>query len=122
MAKIVTLRKRGLSWLGKPRNLRADANVKEHDPTALLRNPSFIRKAILEALTAGDYEAVTEICRAHLQVLNRSRGARAMGVSRQYFYKLLQPSTEPSLPTFVKFMHLLTEEQRAGGRRLASVA
>lgn len=111
MTKTGALRKRGLSWLGKPLKLRPGANVKEHDPSIRLRDPVFIRKAIFEALAQGDYEAVTEIYRAHLNTLNRSKGAKAMGVSRPYYHKLLRPSTEPSLPTFVKFMHLLKTEQ-----------
>lgn len=111
MDKLETSRKREPFSTGILRRLRPGSVVKDHDPSVRLGNPRFIRKAIFEALSEGDYEAVTEIYRAHLRVLNRSRGAKAMGVSRQYFYKLLRPSTEPSLPTFVKFMHLLKEEQ-----------
>ncbi len=111
MGRTVTSGKPGLSWLGKPRKLRLDENIKDHDPSIKLGDPVFVRKAIFEALAEGDYEAVTEIYRAHLQIFNRSRGAKAMGVSRQYFHRLLKPSTEPSLPTFVKFMHLLNTEQ-----------
>ena len=119
MARIATSRKPGLSWLGKPRKLRPNANIKDHDPSVRLGDPVFVRKAIFEALAAGDYEVVAEIYRAHLQILNRSRNAKMMGVSRQYFHKLLRPSTEPSLPTFVKFMHLLNAEQ-SGAMRSAS--
>lgn len=120
MARIAISRRQRLSWLGKPRKLRAGANIKDHDPSVKLGDPLFVREAILEALAQGDYEAVTEIYRAHLRVLNRTRGARTMGVSRQYFHRLLKPSTEPSLPTFVKFMHLLQEEQRGMGKMLAA--
>ena len=116
MAKTATSLKPGLSWLGKPRKLRHNADIKDHDPSLRLSDPVFVRKATFEALAAGDYEAVKEIYRAHLSGLNRSHGAKKMGVSRQYFHKLLQPSTEPSLPTFVKFMHLLNAEQSVSMR------
>ena len=111
MGKLEISQKHERFSAGMLHKLRPGSAVKDHDPSVRLGNPRFIRKAIFEALTEGDYEAVTEIYRAHLRVLNRARGAKAMGVSRQYFYKLLRPSTEPSLPTFVKFMHLLKEEQ-----------
>lgn len=118
MDKTETSRKLELSWLGKPRHLRSDAGVKAHAPSERLGDPAFVRRAIFQAMAEGDYEAVIEIYRAHLGVLNRSRGARAMGVSRQYFHKMLRPSTEPSLPTFVKFMALLNKEQRASRESL----
>lgn len=119
MARQETSRKRDIFSGVTPRKLRPGFVLREHDPSVRLGDPVFIRRAILEALAEGDYEAVTEIYRAHLRVLNRSHGAKVMGVSRGYFHRLLRPSTEPSLPTFVKFMHLLNAEQQVGRHRQA---
>lgn len=59
----------------------------------------------------GDYDAVVEICRAHLRVLNRTHAAAAMKLSRQQIHRLLKPNTTPTLETFTAFMHLLRVEK-----------
>ena len=94
----------------KPRRLKPGANVRVHDPTITLRDPEFIKGAILEALQDGDYESVIVIYRAHLRVLNRTRTASALKVSRQYVHKMLKSSNTPSLRTFTAFMKMLTLE------------
>jgi len=98
------------SWSGKPRKLGPDAKARSYDPSASLRNPKFVQKAILQALLEGDFEAVIDIYRAHLRVLNRTRAAAALHVSRQYVHKMLKPSNTPSLRTFAAFMRLLVQE------------
>ena len=90
--------------------LRPNADVRPYDPTVTLRDPRFIQKAILQALREGDFEAVIEIYRAHLRVLNRTHAAKDMQVSRQYMHKMLKPSNTPSLRTFTAFMRLLGRE------------
>ncbi|HAM34429.1 MAG TPA: hypothetical protein DCP85_00675 [Elusimicrobia bacterium] len=98
------------SWNGKPRKLGPDAKARAYDPAVSLRNPKFVQKAILQALLEGDFEAVIDIYRAHLRVLNRTRTATALHVSRQYVHKMLKPSNTPSLRTFAAFMRLLAQE------------
>lgn len=92
---------------GKLPRLRPGAKVHAHDPAVYLRDPKFIQAAILEALQAGDYESVIDIYRAHLRVLNRTRTASALKVSRQYVHKMLKTSNTPSLRTFTAFMKML---------------
>ena len=94
----------------KPLRLRPGANVRPYDPTVTLRDPQFIRKAILQALEEGDYQAVIEIYRSHLRVLNRTHTASALKVSRQYVHKMLKSSNTPSLRTFTAFMKMLAME------------
>jgi len=98
-------------WNEKPLRLRPGAKVRVHDPTITLRDPEIIRAAILEALQAGDYESVIDIYRAHLRVLNRTRTASALKVSRQYVHKMLKSSNTPSLRTFTAFMKMLALEE-----------
>jgi DNA-binding phage protein len=113
MAKSKTSPARDKSWSGKPRKLRPGAEVFPHDPTVRLRDPKFIKKAILEALEEGDYRAVVEIYQAHLRVLNRTRTAKALHVSRQSIHKMLKPANSPSLKTFTTFMKVLNAGARA---------
>jgi len=101
------------SWSGKPRKLGPDAKARPYDPSASLRNPKFVQKAILRALLEGDFEAVIDIYRAHLRVLNRTRAAAALNVSRQYVHKMLKSANTPSLRTFAAFMRLLEQEAAA---------
>ncbi len=110
MAKTRTSEKRGVSWLGKPKSLRFNAKVEDFDPSDELRDPEFVKNAILEALSEGDGESVVAIVRAHLRILNRSRAAVQMGVSRQLIHRLIAGSRSPSLPTLGAFMGLLKEE------------
>jgi len=98
------------SWSGKPRKLRAGTSSRPFDPADELRDPAFVREAILQALSAGAYDDVVRIYRAHLRVLNRSRAAKAMGVSRQYVHKMLRSPNTPSLRTFAAFMRALGRE------------
>ena len=98
---------------GKLRKLGPDSKACPYDPSASLRDPKFVRKAILQALVEGDFEAVIDIYRAHLRVLNRSHAAKALHVSRQYVHKMLKPSNTPSLRTFAAFMRLLGQEAAA---------
>lgn len=100
-------------WNGRPIRLKPGAQVRVHDPTITLRDPDFIRAAILEALDQGDYEGVIDIYRAHLRVLNRTRTAQALRVSRQYVHKMLKSGNTPSLRTFAAFMGLLRQEAAA---------
>ena len=76
MARTGTSEKRGTSWLGKSRKLGPHSKATDFDPTEELRDPAFVRKAVLEALEAGDEEAVATIIQAHLRVLNRSTEQR----------------------------------------------
>jgi DNA-binding phage protein len=78
-----------------------------------LRNPKFVQEALLQALADGDFPAVVEIYRAHLRVLNRSRAAKALHVSRQSIHKMLTPSGNPSLRTFTAFMKFLKKSAAA---------
>ena len=107
MDKNEILHARESSWRGKPLKLRPDSKSRPYDPSARIKDPKFVRKAILQAVGEGDFEAVIDIYRAHLRVLNRSRTATALGVSRQYVHKMLKPSSNPSLRTFVAFMKFL---------------
>ncbi len=113
MAKIATSERRGLSWLGKPLKLAARSTARDFDPTEELRDPAFVKRAVLEAIEAGDDAAVTLILRAHLRVLNRSKTAARMRVSRQQIHRLIAGSRRPSLPILGAFMRLLKFEQAA---------
>ena len=110
MAKNGISRMHGGSWTGKPRRLSSGSASRPYDPSASLRDPVFVRRAILQALQEGDYGAVIEIYRAHLRVLNRTHAARSLHVSRQYVHKMLKPSNTPSLRTFAAFMRVLGQE------------
>ena len=114
MGKTEISHKRAEFWRGTEVRLKPGAKVKPYDPTIRLRDPKFIREAILEALQEGDYESVIDIYRAHLRVLNRTRTASALKVSRQYVHKMLKPSNTPSLRTFTAFMKMLALEGAAG--------
>ena len=110
MAKIGISRVQEKYWSGKPRKLRSDSKLRPYDPSRTLRDPNFVREAILEALTEGDFEAVIEIYRAHLRVLNRTHAAKELRVSRQYVHRMLKAPNTPSLRTFAAFMKLLERE------------
>ncbi len=110
MAKKETSAPHEKYWNGKTIELSPKTRSHPYDPTVTLRDPKFIRKALLQALTAGDFTAVVEIYRAHLRVLNRSRTARALNISRQSVHKMLKPSGTPSLRTFAAFMKFLNSE------------
>ena len=111
MATAETSERRGASWLGKPRKLRPGASIRDHEPAIKLRDPLFVRKAVLEAIAEGDDEAIATIIQAHLRVLNRTRAARQMRMSRQFIHRLIAGSLTPSLPTLGAFMRLLKTEQ-----------
>lgn len=116
MARIMTSEKRGLSWLGKPRKLRPETSARDFDPTEELRDPEFIKRAVLGAIADGDEEAVVAILRAHLRVLNRSRMAVRMRMSRQNIHRIIAGSRRPSLNTLGAFMRLLKAEQSGAMR------
>jgi len=107
MHKNATSGTRGRSWSGKPRELGPDARSRPYDPSATLSDPVFVQQALLQALREGDFQAVVEIYRAHLRVLNRSHTAKALNISRQSVHKMLKPSGTPSLKTFTAFMRIL---------------
>ena len=111
MAKPAISEKRGASWLGKPLNLRPGSTARDYDAAEELRDPKFIKKAVLKALSEGDDGAVVTILRAHLRVLNRSKAAEQMHVSRQAVHRLIAGSRKPSLPMLGAFMRLLQVEQ-----------
>jgi len=113
MGKIETSHRHAEFWKGTEIRLKPGAKVRVHDPTIRLRDPKFIREAILEALQEGDYESVIDIYRAHLRVLNRTHAASALKVSRQYVHKMLKSSNTPSLRTFTAFMRMLALEGAA---------
>ena len=114
MGKNGTSRALADCWSGKPRKLGPGAKARPYDPSASLRDPKFVQKAILRALLEGDFEAVMDIYRAHLRVLNRTRAAAELHVTRQYVHKMLKPSNNtPSLRTFAAFMRLLGREAAA---------
>jgi DNA-binding phage protein len=87
--------------------LGPDSLSRPFDPTIELRDPKFIQQAIYEALADGDFPGVVQIYRAHLRVLNRTRAAKSLKISRQSVHKMLKPSANPSLRTFTAFMKFL---------------
>ncbi len=110
MAKRKISRSRGKSSSGM-RRLKPGATARLYDPSVTLRDPRFIQRAILQALKAGDFEGVMGIYRAHLRVLNRSRTAKELNVSRQYIHRMLkEKSPVPSLRTFAAFMRVVEKE------------
>jgi DNA-binding phage protein len=109
MAKTAISHKRAKSWSGKPLKLRPGHLSRPFDPTIELRDPKFIRTAILQGLALGDFEGVVATYRAHLRVLNRTRSAKTLHVSRQSIHKMLRPNGNPSLKTFTAFMKFLED-------------
>ena len=97
------------SWNGKYLKLGPNSRARPFDPAAPLRDPKFIREALLQALDDGDFPGVVQIYRAHLRVLNRSRMAKALNISRQSVHKMLKPSGTPSLRTLTAFMKYLKD-------------
>lgn len=113
MGRSATSRERGTSWSGAPRRARAGLRLRRHDPTRILRDPELVQRGILEALRVGDFPAVVEFYRAHLAALNRTRTAKALGVTRQYVHRMVKHPANPSLRTFAAFMKDLAA--RTGG-------
>jgi DNA-binding phage protein len=113
MAKIGIASRHAKSWNGKLLKLRPDSRTRPYDPTITLRDPKFIHEALLQALAEGDFPGVVEIYKAHLRVLNRSRTAKALNISRQSIHKMLKPSGNPSLRTFTAFMKYLNKSTAA---------
>jgi len=113
MAKTTTLRKRGLSWHGRPVILRQDADIRRHDPSITLKDPKITQAALLESVKDGDYAAIIDIYRAHLRVMNRTHAAKELHVSRQYVHRMLKSKNRPSLKTFAAFMEALDKRVRA---------
>ncbi|MDD5304439.1 MAG: hypothetical protein PHS14_15180 [Elusimicrobia bacterium] len=91
------------------RKLRPGASVRPYDPSRTLGDPKFVQKAIIEALLDGDCEAVMEIYSAHLRVLNRSKTAAKLHVSRQHVHRMMA-NPNPRMDTFARFMGLLKNE------------
>ena len=107
MARKETSRSRAKYWDGKMLKLSPNTRTRPFDPTDELRDPKFIQQAIYEALAEGDFPGVVQIYRAHLRVLNRTRTAKSLHVSRQSIHKMLKPTGNPSLRTFTAFMKFL---------------
>jgi DNA-binding phage protein len=93
--------------------LSPNTRSRPYDPTITLRDPKFIREALLEGLAEGDFEGIVQIYRAHLRVLNRTRSAKALHISRQSIHKMLKPTGNPSLRTFTAFMKYLSKSAAA---------
>jgi hypothetical protein len=68
-----------------------------------------VQVAIIEALLDGDYDAAKEIYSAHLRVLNRSKTAGKLNVSRQHVYRMMK-NPNPRLDTLARFMGILRDE------------
>ncbi len=109
MGKVETSQKRANYRVVQVRKLRPGTSVRPYDPTKTLGDPKFIQKAIIEALLDGDFESVMEIYSAHLRVLNRSKTAARLHVSRQHVHRMMS-SPNPRMDTFARFMGLLKTE------------
>lgn len=109
MAKNVTLRGLERLNIGKLPRLRPGASVRRHDPTITLRDPKFIREAILEGVAEGDFEGVVDACTGHLRVANRLKTAKRLRISRQHYHRMMK-NPNPRLDTFLRFMAYLKEE------------
>lgn len=114
MAKSETSRKRGVFLSVKATKLASGSTAREYDPSATLADPRFVQVAITEALLDGDYEAAKDIYSAHLRVLNRSKTATKLKVSRQHVYRMMK-NPNPRLDTLAKFMGILKDEVAASG-------
>lgn len=109
MAKIETSLKPVKYRVVKALKLRPGTTARSYNPSKTLSDPKFIQKAIIEALLEGDASAVMEIYSAHLRVLNRSRVAKKLHVSRQHVHRMLE-NPNPRMDTFARFMGLLKTE------------
>src|SRR5689334_14327765 len=115
MRKNTVSEKQGTSWLATPRKVKPGADIRDFDTVGELADPSYVKKAIFQALEEGDGEAVVEILRAHLRVLNRTKAAYEMQLSRTFVHEMIRGAKDPSVQTLGKFMHLLKTEQISMG-------
>ena len=116
MGKVETSSKRDGFKGVRARKLRPGASVRPYDPSRTLGDPKFVQKAIVAALLDGDYDAVMDIYSAHLRVLNRSKTAAMLHVSRQHVHRMMS-NPNPRMDTFARFMGLLKNEAVAAQPR-----
>jgi DNA-binding phage protein len=112
MGKTAISQKRAISSAVRVSKLRAGASVSPYDPSKSLGDPKFVQEAIIEALLDGDCAAVMHIYSAHLRVLNRSKTAAKLRVSRQHVHRMMS-NPNPRMDTFARFMGLLKTETAA---------
>jgi probable addiction module antidote protein len=78
--------------------------LKRHEPGKVMRDASFVRAALNEALAEGDMEAFKEILRGHYEALNITQALEKANVSRRTYYEAVSPRGNPRLSTVMRLM------------------
>lgn len=88
----------------EPARLKPGVKTRRHDPSARLRDPEFIAKALVECIFDGDMDAFKEILKAHYEAVNTAAALKRAGLSKRTFYDALKPDGNPSLSTVMKMV------------------
>lgn len=75
-----------------------------HDPRAIFKNHSKIKKALLESLMDGDKEAFLEILSSYVRAHNIVEVCRRTRLSRTVVYDAIREGGNPSLDTLCKII------------------
>ena len=106
MGKAKTSKKQKAFSLNNLELSKVKSGVKtySHNPDVNLRNTEFIKEAVINALWAGDLEAVKDILRSHYDAVDIDETLERVSVSRRTFYDALSHKGNPTARTRVKIM------------------
>lgn len=88
----------------EPVKLKKGVETKKHDPDKKLRDPEFIREALMQCMLDGDTEAFKDIVKAHYEATNTEKALKKVNLSKRTFYQAISEKGNPNLSTVMKMM------------------
>lgn len=85
----------------------ASAKLEDHNPDERLRDVKLVQRALLEALLDGDHETFKAVLRAHLETVNKDELSGRSGVARSTLFRMLAPSSNPTLKNVARVCRML---------------
>jgi len=89
----------------KPIELKTKKGISKMDSLAILKNETFIVKALLESFKDNDPDAVIEIISGYVTACNKSEFAQKDNISRSTLYEMLHGNQNPTLRVLTSCIH-----------------
>ena len=73
-----------------------------------MRNKRYVSKALFECLAANDTTGFKEIFRVYLELENKERFAKEVGISKRTLFRILSKNGNPTLDNISKIIYQLS--------------
>ena len=86
------------------KKLKSKKGIKPFNASKKLKDKKHVRAVLFDCLLHGDTEIFKEVLRTHLELVNKDKFMKKIGMSKTTFYRTLSKNSNPTLKNVSKIM------------------